>query len=93
MPTIDVDGMGRIAFPILPAQAERLVAIAEAAPHGRGEKTMVDRDVRRTWQIEAANVRIGRRHWEQTLTGLVADIAFELGHELGCNRPRETRSA
>ena len=32
MPTIYVDGVGRIAFPILPAQAERLVAIAEAAP-------------------------------------------------------------
>jgi hypothetical protein len=32
MPTIDVDGVGRIAFPVLPAQAERLVAIAEAAP-------------------------------------------------------------
>jgi hypothetical protein len=24
MPTIDVDGVGRIAFPILPVQAERL---------------------------------------------------------------------
>jgi hypothetical protein len=29
MPTIDIDGVGRIAFPILPVQAERLVAIAE----------------------------------------------------------------
>jgi hypothetical protein len=49
MPTIDLDGVGRIAFPVLPAQAERLVAIAEAAPYGRGEATIVDRDVRRTW--------------------------------------------
>ena len=31
MPTIDIDGVGRIAFPFLPVQAERLVAIAEAA--------------------------------------------------------------
>jgi hypothetical protein len=36
-PTIDVDGVGRIAFPILPVQAERLIAIAEAAPYGRGD--------------------------------------------------------
>ena len=35
MPTIDVDGVGRVAFPILPVQAERLAAIAEAAPYGR----------------------------------------------------------
>src|SRR6202022_4769567 len=79
MPTVDVDGVGRIAFPILSVQAERLVAIAEAAPYGRGEETVVDREVRRTWQIDSAKVRIGGRHWDQTLAGLVADIALGLG--------------
>ena len=61
MPTIDVDGVGRIAFPILSVQAERLVAIAEAAPHGRGEETVVDREVRRTWQVDSATQSI--RFW------------------------------
>ncbi len=79
MPTIDVDGVGRIAFPILSAQAERLVAIAEAAPYGRGEETVVDREVRRTWQVDSARVRIGGRHWEKTLGDLVADLALGLG--------------
>ena len=79
MPTIDVHGVGRIAFPILPVQAERLVAIAEAAPYGRGEETVVDREVRRTWQVDSANVRFGGRHWDKTLAGLVADIALALG--------------
>src|SRR6266478_7610291 len=79
MPTIDVDGVGRIAFPILPVQTERLVAIAEAAPYGRGEETVVDREVRRTWQVDPSKVRIGGRHWEKTLAGLVADIALGLG--------------
>src|SRR5271166_3884836 len=79
MPAIDVDGVGRIAFPILPAQAERLVAIAEAAPYGRGEETLVDRKVRRTWQVESARVRIGGRHWEKTLGELVDSVALGLG--------------
>ena len=79
MPAIDVDGVGRIAFPILPVQAERLVAIAEAAPYGRGEETVVDRDVRRTWQVDSAKVRIGGRHWEKTLGELVADVGLGLG--------------
>ena len=79
MPTIDVNGVGRIAFPLLPVQAERLVAIAEAAPYGRGEETVVDRKVRRTWQVDSSKVRIGGRHWDQTLAGLVADIALGLG--------------
>jgi hypothetical protein len=53
MPTIDVDGVGRLAFPVLPAQAERLIAVAE------GKETVVDREVRRTWQVDSSKVRIG----------------------------------
>ena len=59
MPAIDVRGVGRIALPLLPAQAESLVAIAEAAPYGRGADTFVDSSVRRTWQINPAKVQIG----------------------------------
>ena len=79
MPAIDVDGVGRIALPLLPAQAERLVAAAEAAPYGRGEQTLVDRQVRKTWQLEPGAVRIGGRQWEKTLAELVAGAALGLG--------------
>jgi predicted 2-oxoglutarate/Fe(II)-dependent dioxygenase YbiX len=79
MPAIDVGGVGRIAFPLLPEQAERLIATAEAAPYGRGEKTLVDRQVRRTWQIEPGAIRISGRQWEKTLAELVANAALGLG--------------
>jgi len=78
MPTVDVDSVGRIAFPILPVQAERLIASAEAAPFGRGEETVVDREVRRTWQIDTARVRLGGRRWDSTLAALVAEMAAGL---------------
>jgi hypothetical protein len=79
MPTIDVDGVGRIALPLLPMQIEQLVAIAEPAPYGRGEETVLDRDVRRTWQIDSRGVRIGGRHWAKQLAELVATAACSLG--------------
>ena len=47
-PSLDVEGVGRIALPLLPAQTEQLIAVAEAAPYGRGEQTLVDPTVRRT---------------------------------------------
>ncbi|WP_292527598.1 hypothetical protein, partial [Mesorhizobium sp.] len=80
-PSIDVEGVGRIAFPLPQAQAERLVALAEAAPHGRGEETVLDRDVRRTWQIDPRRIQIGGRSWETTLAELVTDAARGLGVE------------
>lgn len=52
-PQLEVEGVGRIALPLLPIQAEQLIAVAERAPYGRGESTLTDPSVRRTWQISA----------------------------------------
>jgi predicted 2-oxoglutarate/Fe(II)-dependent dioxygenase YbiX len=71
--------VGPIALPILPAQAEQLIATAERAPYGRGEKTLTDTSVRRTWQIAPDRVRIGGRHWPKTLDAIVARAAEGLG--------------
>src|SRR4051794_41749300 len=52
-PMMEVDGVGPIALPLLSVQAEQLMAVAERAPYGRGEETLVDPAVRRAWQIDA----------------------------------------
>ncbi len=74
-----VEGVGPVSLPLLAAQAEQLVAVAEQAPYGRGEETLVNTDVRRTWQIDAARVQIAGRHWARTLESIVARAAEGLG--------------
>ncbi len=78
-PRLEVDGVGVIAFPFLQVQAEPLIAAAERAPYGRGEQTLVDTQVRRTWQIAADRVRIGGKHWPRTLEAILAVVAEGLG--------------
>src|SRR5215831_9408310 len=78
-PRLEVTGVGPIALPLLPVQAQQLLAIAELAPYGRGEATLVDTTVRRTWQIDAERVQIAGRHWAQTLADIVARAAAGLG--------------
>ena len=78
-PRLEVAGVGPVALPLLPVQAQQLIAIAEQAPYGRGEATLVDTAVRRTWQIDPARVQIGGRHWEQTLADIVARAVAGLG--------------
>jgi predicted 2-oxoglutarate/Fe(II)-dependent dioxygenase YbiX len=77
-PNLEVDGVGRISLPLLPVQAEQLVAVATRAPYGRGEETVVDTEVRRTWQIDADRIHLGGRHWLQTLDATVAKAAAGL---------------
>ncbi len=78
-PRIEVEGVGPIALPLLPAQAKHLIKAATRAPYGRGADTVVDTKVRRTWQIEAGHVSIGGKHWVDTLDGIVKRAAEGLG--------------
>lgn len=78
-PGLEVDGVGPVALPLLPAQREQLVAVAEQAPYGRGTETLLDTAVRRTWQIGADKVRLTGRHWPATLSALVERVAEGLG--------------
>jgi len=78
-PHLEVEGVGPVALPLLQAQAEQLIAVAERAPYGRGEETLVDTEVRRTWQIDADRVRIEGKHWARTLESIVARAAAGLG--------------
>ena len=78
-PSLSVDGVGPISLPLLPVQAAQLVAVAERAPYGRGPDTIIDTSVRNTWQIGPDRVRIGGRHWPQTLAAMLASVAEGLG--------------
>ncbi len=78
-PSLAIEGVGPVALPLLPEQAGRIVAVAEAAPYGRGEETLLDPAVRRCWQVGPDRVRLGGRHWVRTLDRIVARAAEGLG--------------
>ncbi|HPU81872.1 MAG TPA: 2OG-Fe(II) oxygenase, partial [Accumulibacter sp.] len=78
-PKIEVAGVGAVSLPLLATQAEQLIDVAEQAPYGRGEETLVDTAVRRTWQIAADRIRLGGRHWDSHLADIVARAAAGLG--------------
>jgi predicted 2-oxoglutarate/Fe(II)-dependent dioxygenase YbiX len=77
-PRLEVEGVGPIALPLLSAQAEALVAGAEQAPYGRGSETLVDTRVRRTWQVDAAKVKLTGRKWADDLAGVVERVRVGL---------------
>lgn len=79
MPQLEVDGVGRIALPLLPVQAEQLIACASRSPFGRGEQTLIDTTVRKTWQIPAEQVHLSGRSWSATLAGIVNKAVVKLG--------------
>ncbi len=78
-PTLEVDGVGRIALPLLSLQAEQLVNVAEQAPYGRGQETIVDTQVRKTWQIDANRVTLSGKYWQKSLASIIDRVVTGLG--------------
>lgn len=78
-PRIEVEGVGQLSFPLLASQAEQLIAKAESAPYGKGEQTLVDTNVRRTWQINKEQVNIEGRYWKKDIQSILDEIIQCLG--------------
>ncbi len=78
-PCLEVKQIGRVALPLLPLQAKQLVEVAERAPYGKGYETLVDTEVRRTWQINANQVSLSGKYWAKNLADIVKRVKLDLG--------------
>jgi hypothetical protein len=79
LPGFEVKGVGPIGSPVAAADAKRLIAKATQAPYGRGEATIVDRDVRRVWQIEPSEFGLRNAEWNTQVAAIVDAVQREFG--------------
>lgn len=78
-PGLMVEGAGEVAFPLAEGQARELIGLAEQAPFGKGTRTVLDADVRKCWQMDAAAFRFESPAWAALLAGIVQCITEDLG--------------
>ena len=57
-PALSVQQIGTIGLPLNQHDADAIKSIAEQAPFGKGERTVVDKTVRDTWEIDGSLVRV-----------------------------------
>jgi 2OG-Fe(II) oxygenase superfamily len=78
-PTLMVGGLGKIELPLTPASAEELIAACDQAPYGRGEETLIDKNVRNVWQMDPSRFSVTGNHWQETMAALAVEIGKQLG--------------
>jgi 2-oxoglutarate-Fe(II)-dependent oxygenase superfamily protein len=81
---LEVQGVGRIRFPITPSTARRLCAVARPARHGFKDETRLDQRVRDTWVIAKSSISIDQSRWMNTLAPQPERICRGLGLPQGC---------
>ena len=78
-PGLKVKGIGHIALPFLEQQAKALIELSRQSPFGRGEETIYDTNVRKSWQIAAEDFELTNPQWQEALQQAVEQIGKQLG--------------
>lgn len=83
LPSLDVDGVGPISFPILDGQAKALMARALRSQFGKGRNSVVDPEVRDSWEIDPEHWTIFGKSWDETLSRILKNVGDGLGFPVG----------
>jgi hypothetical protein len=79
-PTIAVEGVGTLGFPLMSYCLEPFKSVATQVPQGQGNETHIEVDARWAWQIEASKVSFDQGTlWSDYLAGAVRQACRELG--------------
>jgi hypothetical protein len=76
---LEVRGVGPLRLPLSRAQAERLCSVARPARYGQGERTLLDKEVRDTWEVPKSRVKVDKQRWNQTLRPMLDRVRADLG--------------
>lgn len=82
-PGLLVDGIGMIRLPLSSGDAQSLIGASRQAPFGKGNQTLVDETVRKTWEIDGSKVTFSNNAWHSWLDGVVGTVATNLGVAVG----------
>lgn len=77
-PGLEVAG-SRIPLPLMERDASTIKSECEQAPFGRGDDTVVDQSVRKTWQLDASLFRCSNPAWSAFLDTVLCDVVQKLG--------------
>ncbi|KAI1793097.1 hypothetical protein LXA43DRAFT_281235 [Ganoderma leucocontextum] len=87
-PCLNVQGVGTIGLPLHVRDAEAIKARASQAPFGKATKTVIDKSVRDTWEIDGKDVQFDNRAWAAFMDQVVHTVCETLGVNYDASQPR-----
>ncbi|KAF1835575.1 hypothetical protein BDW02DRAFT_495568 [Decorospora gaudefroyi] len=78
-PGLHINTIGSIALPLSSRDALTIIGRCRKAPFGRKDETVIDENVRRTWELDAAEFQCLNPAWESYLQRLLKNAVTNLG--------------
>ena len=79
LPGIVVEDVGQVRLPLSSHDAQSLSRASRKAPFGKGNQTLVDEIVRKTWEIDGSKVTFLNDAWQDWLDKIVEMAVQDLG--------------
>ncbi|KAI0402892.1 hypothetical protein F4802DRAFT_574226 [Xylaria palmicola] len=77
-PALQVDD-DMIPLPLQGRDAQSIKQLARQAPFGKGNQTIIDVDVRQTWELSTDRFRLQNPAWPDFLNTVLRDVCVDLG--------------
>jgi hypothetical protein len=87
-PLLTLSDLGNFGLPLSPRDAQLVKNRCIHAPFGKGERTVVDTEVRDTWEMDAKDVIFRNVEWQAWMAGVVGEVCQTLGVNAAASRPR-----
>jgi hypothetical protein len=78
-PGLYLSNGGTIGLPLSDRDADAIIAASHEAPFGKGEQTIVDATVRKTWELSPGEFELRNPAWKPFLETIVAKVSEGLG--------------
>ncbi|KAJ8517299.1 hypothetical protein ONZ45_g5476 [Pleurotus djamor] len=70
-PCIRIEGIGLVGQPLSERDAQLITTVANQAPFGMGERTVVDKAVRDTWELDPTSFTFANSAWDKYMQDVV----------------------
>jgi hypothetical protein len=78
-PGLLIENLGTLPLPLVQRDAEAIINLSKRAPFGKKDETIIDTNIRRTWELDVTQFKCQNPAWPSYLEDLVKRAVDELG--------------
>jgi hypothetical protein len=78
-PGLWIKGAGTIGLPLSERDAQAIIAASHQAPYGKGSETLVDVNVRKTWELAPDSFETRNPEWGDVIKNVLAKVRIDMG--------------
>ncbi|KAJ7129787.1 hypothetical protein C8R44DRAFT_777696 [Mycena epipterygia] len=82
-PILRLGSLGHVGLPLSSREAKHVISHCIQAPFGKGERTLVDKSVRDTWEMDASQVHFDNPAWKIFMNKVRQEVCLKLGLTAG----------